>query len=164
MMFQKLADARLLWSLFVVCVVLTISFVVISQVFGFRFLDGMWVPGEVLAQVGVMTDTQKAVHSLSTLTLDVLYPMTYGALFLGLVVRYFHDPHPVLFLPALLVVPVDVVEGVVQVFILNGGIGLVGTKYWLTVSKFLLFLLAFGLAMFAMGRVIVQSLRQKFLG
>lgn len=156
-MIAKIADARLLWLWFAITCALSVGFAVISQVYGFRLLDGMADPGKVLAYVGTLTNEQKFVHTLTTATLDVLYPVTYAALFAGLTARYYNAGLPYLFIPAALVVPVDLIEGVIQIIILNGGIGLIGWKFWFTLFKFILFFIAFAIAIVGLGQAIFTS-------
>ncbi len=150
-MLNKLSRGRTLTFLLGMAIAFTISFGVIAKLSDIRFLDGMAMPGEVLDYVGTLTSKQKMIHSVVTGSLDVLYPLTYGALLAGVVLRYMDDPHPAWLLPAVLVIPVDLVEGVIQIMILNGGVHLVGWKFWLTTVKFVLFFMAVAIAVFAMG-------------
>lgn len=146
---QKLARPVVLICLLVVTILLSVSFVLISREFGFRFIDQLWAPGIVLADVGAMTPKQRFIHILSTATLDVAYPLAYGSLLLGLAIRYFRGSGYLefLILPAILVVPTDIVEGLVQILILNGHYTFLQWKFWLTLLKFGLFYLALAIAL-----------------
>lgn len=156
---DRLTRPALLWILFILSLALTASFVFVGDRFGFRFIDSMSAPGEVLAYVGALTPQQKLVHAISTATLDVVYPFAYGGLLAGLTLRYWHTFGRLLILPAILVIPADLIEGVVQIFILNGEIGLVGMKSWLTPLKYGLFFLALAIALVGMFKTVIAGFR-----
>jgi len=46
-------------------------------------------------------------------TLDVIYPLAYGSLFAGVALRFFSQYGVYLALPALLAIPVELIEGVI---------------------------------------------------
>lgn len=151
-MIEKLSRASVLWGLLIITIGLTLSFVLVSSVFGFSFIDHLWTPGKVLVALEDMTTTQKIAHAVATATLDVAYPFAYGSLLAGLIFRYFSKLGGLLVWPALLVIPTDLAEGFVQILILFGQIGLVGWKAMLTKLKYGFLLAAVLIALFGMYR------------
>ena len=71
-------------------------------------------------------------------------------MFFGLTLRVFGSKRLLLLLPALLVIPVDLLEGFVQVLILSGNDEVVSMKEWVTPLKLLLFILAILIAVMAL--------------
>ena len=86
-----------------------------------------------------------------TATLDVTYPLIYGGLFTGLIWRFFGAAGPLLAIPALLVIPIDLTEGAVQLLLLNGNDAAADHKLWVTPIKLGLFVFAAVLALVAIG-------------
>ncbi|MEL8055552.1 MAG: hypothetical protein AAGK66_05320, partial [Pseudomonadota bacterium] len=90
---------------------------------------------------------QRSAHAWMTATLDVAYPLTYGALFAGLTLRALK---PVFAIPAIAVIPTDLVEGFVQVLALNGNYELLWLKAFVTPAKLILFGAAIVIALVAL--------------
>ncbi|WP_124916938.1 hypothetical protein [Alteromonas flava] len=105
----------------------------------FQIIDEMFIPAEILAHINAMTERQKNVHIWLTATLDVAYPFAYGALFIGLTLRSFPVHGYWLMLPSILVIPVDLLEGVIQILLLRGHDDVVTIKSVVTALKLILF-------------------------
>ena len=80
-------------------------------------------------------------------TLDVAYPLAYGALFLGATLRFFPGRGPVLTIPILIGVPADVLEGLVQILALAGWADWLVAKAVLTPVKGGAFVYGAGMAL-----------------
>ncbi len=148
-MLNKLAATRSLWVAFVSTVVITIAFQVVTSIWGISFIDALSDPAEVRQAISDMTRDQRAFHARITATLDVAYPLAYGALFVGSAYAFYGRLGRYIAIPLLLVVPTDLLEGVVQVLALTDIADLIDAKAVLTPLKFILFLL--GLATMVIG-------------
>lgn len=136
-----------LWILFALFILQTIGFAVIMAVWDFQVIDEISDPEKVRAHITEMSALQKSVHAWTTATLDVAYPLTYGALFARLAWRAFK---PFYALPAIAVIPTDLAEGFVQVMALTGNNDLIWLKAYLTPAKLVLFFAAIAIALAAL--------------
>jgi hypothetical protein len=110
---------------------------------GFEIIDEIYDVETLQRHLAAMTNTQKLVHAWTTASLDVLYPFAYGTLFISLVLKFLGKWGPVLTLPSVVVIPVDLSEGLVQILLLTDKVKLYELKVMLTALKLTLFL--FGL-------------------
>ena len=136
-----------LWILFALFILQTIGFAVIMVVWDFQVIDELSDPEKVRHHIAEMSVLQKSVHAWTTATLDVAYPLTYGAFFAGLAWRAFK---PLYALPAIAVIPTDLAEGFVQVMALTGNNDLIWLKAYLTPAKLVLFFSAIAIALAAL--------------
>jgi len=143
--FARFSGTKPLWILFVVTILLTASFVAVAPMWDLRLLDAISDPDEVRNVLAGMSGAQRTAHAWITATLDVAYPLAYGTFF-GAVALHFFPRQDWLALPALLVIPVDLVEGVVQVFALLDITDWVDAKALLTPLKMWLFYAALAVA------------------
>lgn len=132
---SQLSEGKVLLLSLSVTVVLTALFPVVAGHFGLTFLDALADPAEARALIQGLTDDQREVHAWMTGTLDVAYPLSYGALFLGATLRFFPGRGPVLAIPILIGVPGDVLEGLVQILALTGWADWLASKAVLTPVK-----------------------------
>ena len=123
----------------------------IASQFGLILLDAISDPGQSRAATASMSNSQRTLHAWVTGTLDVAYPAAYGALFVGSAYRFFPKIGGWLAAPTLLLVPIDLVEGVVQILGLTDVVDWLDSKAFLTPAKLLLFYL--GLLMTVCGWV-----------
>ena len=107
------------------------------------FVDSISDPDEVRAAIAAFTSEQKVAHAWITATVDVLYPLVYGLLFAGVALRFFPAAGIWIALPGLLAIPVDLIEGVVQVLALLDVQDFVDAKAVLTPTKSFLFIAGF---------------------
>lgn len=141
-MLEKIAEPKILWLSFAVTVLLTISFQIIVRQFDLILLDTISDPVLVNAAISGMSESQRYFHAWLTVTLDVAYPIAYGAFFAGSAYLFFPSRGLLLAIPAMLCVPVDLIEGVVQVLALTGDIDWTASKSILTPLKEFLFVAA----------------------
>ncbi|MCI5043499.1 MAG: hypothetical protein MRY72_02280 [Aquisalinus sp.] len=142
-----LTKTSTLWWLFGLFILQTIGFGIIMLVWEFEVIDEFSDPDFIRAHIDAMSEVQRQVHIWTTATLDVAYPLTYGALFFGLALRFLG---PLFTLPAIAVIMTDLVEGFVQVQLLSGNMDLLWTKAYLTPAKLMLFYLCTVLAIVAL--------------
>ena len=88
-MFRQLRERRVLLVALLATLVLTALFPVIAAHFGLTLLDAVADPTEARALIEGLTSEQRQAHAWITGTLDVAYPLAYGALFLGATLRFF---------------------------------------------------------------------------
>jgi len=135
---QRAVQSGTLLRLFLLFVLLNLLFGAVMLIWDFGIIDELYRADEISAHVAAMTRVQRRVHMVMTATLDVAYPLSYGALFAGVSWKAF--PHwPVLALPILLCIPVDVFEGLAQLFILSGSDPWIAVKTIVTPIKLVLF-------------------------
>ena len=134
-MFRQLREGRGLLAALVATVVLTALFPVVAGHFGLTLLDAIADPTEARALIEGLTREQRQAHAWITGTLDVAYPLAYGALFLGAMLRFFPRRGPLLAIPVLIGVPADLLEGLVQILALTGQADWLAAKAVLTPVK-----------------------------
>ena len=134
---------------FLASVLITFLFPLLSAQTGLVFLDGLSNPSDARSLMGSWTDGERSLHALITATLDVLYPLVYGAWFAGSALCFYRRAGVWLAWVFAVLVGVDLLEGVVQVLALLDIADWLVAKQWLTPTKFLLFFL--GLAVTAGG-------------
>ena len=140
-MLDFLAKTQTLWIAFVTTLLITFAFPVVAGMWGIAFIDALSDPEEVRQAIASMSAEQKTAHAWITATLDVAYPMAYGALFIGSALCFYKKYGRLIAWPFMILVPTDLLEGVVQVLALTDTADLIDTKALLTPLKTLLFLL-----------------------
>lgn len=148
---HTLTRSKNLWMLFVLTLTLTLAFGVVMKIWDFQIIDEMYHAEQIRAHIEAMTPLQRRVHTWMTATLDVAYPLVYGGLFIGIILKAFTKFGRWLVLPAIFVMPVDLVEGVSQVLLLNGYDGAMEIKLVATPLKLLLFVAALVISLVGVG-------------
>ena len=134
-MFRQLKERRVLLVALVATLVLTALFPVVAGHFGLTLLDAVADPTEARALIEGLNSEQRQAHAWITGTLDVAYPLAYGALFLGATLRFFPRKGALLAIPILIGVPADFLEGLVQLLALTGQVDWLAAKAVLTPVK-----------------------------
>ena len=134
-MFRQLRERRALLVALVATLVLTALFPVIAGHFSLTLLDAVADPTEARALIEGLTSEQRQAHAWITGTLDVAYPLAYGALFLSATLRFFPRKGALLAIPILIGVPADFLEGLVQILALTGQVDWLAAKAVLTPVK-----------------------------
>lgn len=160
-MISKFAQTKTLWITFIAMMIIGAAFGVVMKKFGFTIIDEMYDPEKIRGHIAAFTPTQTKAHIWTTATLDVAYPLTYGAFFIGMAHRFWGHISWWFILPALLVIPVDLTEGVVQVLALLGNDGVIDAKAILTPAKFILFITAALIALAGLIKMGVMKLRNR---
>ena len=140
----RLGESRALWIAFVLTLLITAAFPAAAQMWSLSFVDAISDPGEVRALLATMSADQRFAHAVITATLDVAYPLAYGALFIGSAYAFYGRFGWMLALPFVVLIATDLLEGVVQVLALLEMVDWIDAKAILTPLKFLLFLLGVG--------------------
>lgn len=142
-MFRVLAETKSLWVSFVATILITVAFPITASIWGITFIDAMSDPAAVRQAISDMTPNQRVGHAWVTATLDVAYPLAYGALFIGSAYAFYKRFGRYIAIVLLAVVPTDLLEGVIQVLALTNSADFVEAKAVLTPLKTGLFLLGF---------------------
>ena len=140
---EVFARPKVLLGSFVVTLLLSVVFVVVMQVFDFVIIDEMFREHVIREHIASMSDEQKRMHIWLTATVDVLYPLAYGALFVGVQIRVLGMKRRVFAALSMVAVPVDLIEGLAQVMLLSGHSSWMPVKLMATPIKLLSF--TFGL-------------------
>ena len=156
-MLKTLTNPVTLWVLFALFVIETISFGLVMAIWDFGIIDEMSDPEKIQRHIDNMSQSQRMTHAWMTGTLDVAYPLTYGALFAGLSLRAFR---PSFAIPAFAVIPTDLSEGVVQILLLTGNDQLLWLKAYITPLKFALIIIALLIAIPAIAMEIRNARRR----
>ena len=115
---HKLTRTPTLYGLLCVTIAMTLAFTPLAQHFGLTLLDGISSPQLARETIAAFTADQRIAHAWITATLDVAYPLAYGLLFAGCTLRFFPNAGKYLALPPLLVIPIDLFEGLIQILAL----------------------------------------------
>ncbi len=137
---NRIAQTNVLWFSFIATVLCTVAFQVIVQQHGLVMLDAIASQVQVHAALAAMSEHQHHLHAWMTGTLDVIYPAVYGALFIGSAYKFFPSKAFLLSLPAMICIPVDLIEGVFQIAVLTGTADWTELKEFLTPLKQWLFI------------------------
>ena len=146
-----LTQTRTLYLTFATTILMTFGFLAIMWIWDFEVIDEIWSVEKLKIHLASLTPIQKSVHAWTTGTLDVLYPFAYSAFFIGMTLRFFGRYGPLLAIPSFLVIPVDLLEGLIQIMLLNGNHNVIEWKAIVTPIKLLLFLWGLGVALIAAG-------------
>lgn len=116
-----------------------------------QLLDGIWNPADARSLIAQLSSAQITGHLWFTTTIDVLLPLAVATTLTGVTLRAFPIYGKYLMLPALLAVPFDYFEGIIQVLVLTETLDLLDIKAYTSPVKISGYL--FGLAMLALAIV-----------
>ncbi|MEZ5953166.1 MAG: hypothetical protein R3C13_02570 [Hyphomonas sp.] len=129
-------------ALFILQALIFLGFGPFADGVGGTFLDTLMNGEESRAAMAAMSDSQRWTHFWVTVLLDTLFPIAYGAFFVGMALRFFGKLGKLAALPAFAAAIVDLTENTVQALALSGAADVLDAKDWLTPLKFGLFGLA----------------------
>jgi hypothetical protein len=150
-----------IWTLFVLMIVIGAGFGVFSKAVGGTFLDMTASAVQAREILAGMTAEQRDVHFWVTVLLDTAYPLAYGGFLAGMALRFFGSFGKAAAVPAFATIIVDLTENTVQALALKGSVDVLDAKEWLTPLKFGLFFLAAAIALVALIIAIVNLFRRK---
>jgi hypothetical protein len=151
----------IIWSLFVLTLLTTAGFVVMSGAVGGAYLDSISNGQSSRALIAGMSPAQRSAHFWITVLLDTLYPFVYGGFFAAMALRFFGKFGRLAALPAFVTIIVDLTENTVQALALSGAADALDAKAWLTPLKFDLFYVAAAIALIALVIAIVNIFRKR---
>jgi len=150
-----------IWTLFVLMIVIGAGFGVFNKAAGGTFLDVTASAVQAREILAGMTAEQRDVHFWVTVLLDTAYPLAYGGFLAGMALRFFGSYGKAAAVPAFATIIVDLTENMVQALALKGSADVLDAKEWLTPLKFGLFSLAAAIALVALIIAIVNLFRRK---
>jgi hypothetical protein len=136
---------------------ITVLFILVMRIWDFQLIDEMYSKDAILVQIELMSSDQRYAHVLTTATLDVLYPFTYGIFQAGMAYRFLGSWGKWIAPLSLVCIPVDLIEGFSQVMLLTGSLGYVELKAIVTPIKLVLYVLGLAFALLALVIAIRQS-------
>ena len=151
-----------LWLLLIATLLMAMTFPYVAAQWDLTLLDAVSSPAEVRQIIGEMSSQQRSAHAWITATLDVAFPLAYGGLFAGVALSIFKKYGRYLAIPGIVVIPVDLLEGVVQVLALTGAADLVDTKAFLTPLKSTLLLAGIAITFAAWLTWLVSTIKGRF--
>ena len=160
-MTQFLKRTPVIWTLFVLMIVIGAGFGVFNKAVGGTFLDMTASAVQAREILAGMTAEQRDVHFWVTVLLDTAYPLAYGGFLAGMALRFFGSYGKAAAVPAFATIIVDLTENMVQALALKGSADVLDAKEWLTPLKFGLFFLAAAIALVALIIAIVNLFRRK---
>ena len=149
---EKLATRLGLLISLSLTICLTIAIHAIAYAYQLPLLDMLVEQNEIVTALQSMSDTQLSAHIVVTATLDVVYPLAFTALFIGSIIVGLPHQYKRYVYALLLIVPIDWLEGVVQIMMLTGSHDVMWLKLLLTPIKFMLVLLGILFSLYAWGR------------
>jgi hypothetical protein len=130
--------------------VMTVLFLLVMRIWDFQLIDEMYSKEAILVQIESMSNDQRYAHALTTATLDVLYPFTYGIFQAGMAYRFLGSWGKWIAPLSLVCIPVDLIEGFSQVMLLTGSLGYVELKAIVTPIKLVSYILGLAFALLAL--------------
>ncbi len=115
-----LTRTPVLIGLFIATLLIGTSFYFVIQAIEGDLLDMIWTGDDAITRLNELSDAQKEAHLLGTVTLDVLYPFAYCALFVGLLCRLAWRWRWGLILLPVMAALCDFAENTVQAMALSG--------------------------------------------
>jgi hypothetical protein len=156
-----LAGTTVIWGLFILFILLGGGFYFAEQAAGGALLDMKMTAKEATALLAAMSEKQKQMHLVATLTLDTLYPLAYGGLLAGIAWRFGGKFRPFLVVPAFIAVITDFIENTVQAIALSGSEALLPVKDIITPVKYysvsLAAIIALGLLLFSFFKWLLRK-------
>ncbi|MEM7078895.1 MAG: hypothetical protein AAF513_09725 [Pseudomonadota bacterium] len=146
---------------FVATLLLTFAFPPLAQMWQLTLVDALSDPAVVREAIASLSAEQKTAHAWITATVDVAYPLAYGALFIGSALCFFPRAGQILAWVFVVLIGIDLLEGVVQVLALTDTADLIDTKAVLTPLKFILFLVGLIVTVAGWGRWLVKRLASR---
>ena len=156
-----LARTPVIWGSLVLSILVGAGFGLFHGAVGGVYLDTLASGAACRDVINAMTDGERTAHFWVTVLLDTAYPLTYGAFFAGMALRFLGRFGRVAALPAFAVAIVDLTENMVQALALSGAADALGSKAWLTPLKFGLFGLAALIALVALIIALVRLMRRR---
>ena len=151
----------ILWTLFVLTVVIFVVFGVLAPMVGGQLLDMVTKREDTRAVFDAMTSSERTVHFWITVLLDTAFPLSFGLFFAGMAWRFFGKLGPYAAIPGFVVLIVDLTENTLQAITLSGAAYVLEPKEWVSPLKMNLFYLAALIALVAAAIALYRVIAKK---
>lgn len=161
-LFQLLRQTRTLWILIAVAIPLTLLSKWTTFYWGLVLLDGISDPEAARTLLSEMTTAQIQGHLWFTTTLDVVYPIAAAGLFASATLKSFGKYGPYLAVVPLIALPLDLMEGLIQVLALNGTTDWLALKAYTTPAKGLGYASGLLLSLAGLTKWLIPRIKNRF--
>ncbi len=159
-MTQFLTRTPVIWTLFVLQILIGFGFFVFRDAAGGQLLDMLNTGDAARATIAGMTEAQRTAHIWITILLDTAYPLVLGGFLAAMALRFFGNFGKLAALPAFAAIVVDLTENMIQVLALSGTADALDAKDWVTPLKSGLFMVAMVIALIALVIAIIRMFRK----
>lgn len=139
--FQFLGRTWVLFALLIATLAIMAAFRPVQAIIDGPMLDFIFTGEAAAARLAELDEAQRRAHFWATVLSDTAYPIAYGGLLIGLVMRFGRGMYW-LAIPALATILLDLAENTVQALALSDTVNLLVAKTILTPLKFGLFAVA----------------------
>ena len=149
-MFEVLKKKRFQFGCLILSFVCICAFLFIGNRFEINYLDQEYLDQRIIFILKNMTVLQVSIHLWVTMTLDVIFPIAYGFLFFGILLKNLEGQWRFLAVLPLILITADLTEGIFQIQLLKAEtteMMKVIYKNKITLIKYFLFLICMGICL-----------------
>ncbi len=161
---QFITNTGILSTLFLISLVLIIISEWMKSQWQLELLDGIWNPADARSLIAQLSAAQITGHLWFTTTIDVLLPLAVATTLTGVTLKAFPNYGKYLIIPALLAVPFDFFEGVIQVLVLTETFDLLDLKAYTSPIKISGYLFGLGMLSLAIFQWLFMTIKGKIFG
>ena len=146
-MLEVVKNKRFQFGCLILSFICICAFLFIGNRFEINYLDQEYLDERVLFILENMSAFQASIHLWVTMTLDVIFPLAYGFLFFGILLKNLEGQWRFLAVLPLILITADLTEGVFQIQLLKAEkieMMVVAYKNKITLIKYFLFLICMG--------------------
>lgn len=139
---NRLTNSRLLLALLTVFIGLIILISVLENHYKLKLLDSIPTVSKSNRLLQTIGESQRCAHIGITLILDTVFPFVYGLLLIGATMKLYPHNYLAWLAPAVIVIPMDLLENLVHLTALLSHEPVMPIKGWLTPAKWVLIVVA----------------------
>jgi hypothetical protein len=149
-MFVVVKNKKFQYGCLILSFVCICAFLFIGNRFEINYLDQEYLDQRVFFILENMSTLQSSIHLWVTMTLDIIFPITYGFLFFGILLNNLEGQWKFLIVLPLILIAADLTEGIFQIQLLKAEtteMTIVSYKNKITLIKYFLFLICMGMCL-----------------
>jgi hypothetical protein len=149
-MFVVVKNKKFQYGCLILSFVCICAFLFIGNRFEINYLDQEYLDQRVFFILENMSTLQSSIHLWVTMTLDIIFPITYGFLFFGILLNNLEGQWKFLTVLPLILIAADLTEGIFQIQLLKAEtteMTIVSYKNKITLIKYFLFLICMGMCL-----------------
>ncbi len=149
-MFVVVKNKKFQYGCLILSFVCICAFLFIGNRFEINYLDQEYLDQRVFFILENMSTLQSSIHLWVTMTLDIIFPITYGFLFFGILLNNLEGQWKFLTVLPLILIAADLTEGIFQIQLLKAEtteMTIVSYKNKITLIKYFLFLICMGICL-----------------